>query len=393
MNDGRALYPCFGCGGARVAAHTEFPNLDTMTASMLPRVAASLCEDCGLVQQNPCVTQEKMNEIYATFEDKVTVENLEHSATELEGRSRLAALQKLVPAPATLLEIGCSDGTFLTLARDAGYDVCGVDPSEANIAKAKARKPPLNVAAGFADKAPAGRKFDVVCHFYVLEHTFDPVAFLKDLRSRLKDGGTMFFEVPDVARFASLPFANFLFPYQHTIHLSPATAAGLLARAGLEMIPLGDSPGSKSYGTRFAARAVAKAAAPKPDTAASRKQLDAYFGRRGAILDGMRASVKKWAAQAKGRPGPCVIFGAGENGRVLLGETELEKLFTDIRFTDNNSALHGRIVDGLPVVAPKELGALKPALVIAASIDYQDDMARQAASLGVPPDRIVKLYA
>ena len=159
------------------------------------------------------------------------------------------------------------------------------------------------------------------------------------------------------------------------------------------MIPLGDSPGSKSYGTRFAARAVAKAAAPKPDTAASRKQLDAYFGRRGAILDGMRASVKKWAAQAKGRPGPCVIFGAGENGRVLLGETELEKLFTDIRFTDNNSALHGRIVDGLPVVAPKELGALKPALVIAASIDYQDDMARQAASLGVPPDRIVKLYA
>jgi hypothetical protein len=36
--------------------------------------------------------------------------------------------------------------------------------------------------------------------------------------------------------------------------------------------------------------------------------------------------------------------------------------------------------------------ALEPALVVCASIDYQADMARQMEELGVPKDRIVKLY-
>lgn len=390
--DGRLYYPCFACGGAKTTLHTDIPNLDTLTASLLPRVAVSICDECGLVQQNPCIPQEKMSGIYERIEDKITLENLAHSVCEEEGRARLAALKALLAPPARLLEVGCSDGTFLALAQEAGYDVRGVDPSEANIAKAKELHPGLDVSVGFAEGLSAAREFDAACHFYVLEHSFAPVAFLKTLRNLLKDGGLMFFEVPDISRFASLPFANFLFPYQHTLHLSPETATDLLAQAGFAPVRLDDHRGLKSYGMRFVARTSAPLTSRTNWAAQSRRHLDAYFGRRRAILADMNASVRRWAQEAAGRRGPCVIFGAGENGRVLLSETPIRKLFPDLAFSDNNTSLHGRTVDGLRVLKPQELPALDPALVITASIDYQEDMARQLESLGISCERIVKLY-
>lgn len=390
--DGRAFYPCFSCGAGKTSLHTDIPNLDTLTAALLPRVAVAVCDKCGLVQQNPCITRETMSGIYARIEDKVTLESLEHSASEQEGRARVAALKALRPPPARLLEVGCSDGTFLALARDAGYEVAGVDPSEENIAKARRLHPGLDVRVGFTEDLRAGESYDVLCHFYVLEHSFEPRAFLKTLRGLLKDGGLMFFEVPDVSRFASLPFANFLFPYQHTIHLAPGTAADLLARAGFEPCEPQAGPGSKSYGMRLAARAGAPRTPAVSRAAESRRQLDAYFGGRGGLLAGMKEAVTRWAREAAGRPGPCVIFGAGENGRVLLSETPIRALFPRLLFTDNNASLRGTVVDGLRVLAPRDAASQAPALVITASIDYQDDMEKQLLSLGVPKSRIVRLY-
>ena len=89
--------------------------------------------------------------------------------------------------------------------------------------------------------------------------------------------------------------------------------------------------------------------------------------------------------------GPVIIFGAGENGRILRS-TSLMNAHRKIFFCDNNTAIQGRDTDGLKVLTPSKAAALKPALIIAASVDYQDDMVRQMRDFGVPAKRIVKLY-
>lgn len=366
-------------------------NMDPNTDALIAEISVALCRGCGLIHQNPCIKEEEMDALYERLEDKVTAADSD-TVTEAENLSRLDALIKLKAPPARILEIGCSDGTFLSLARARGYEVVGIDPSQANCDKAAVEHPGMDVRRLFLDGFRPGENFDAVCHFFVLEHVFHPDVFLPQIRSLLRPGGLMYFEIPNVDRFVKLPFANNLFIYQHVAHYSAATVRALLARHGFRTLAvdgrLGLSP--KSYGMRVAATPAKTPLKPKSSAASGRRLLDLYFKRRETLLKKVGAKAEGWL-KALDRPGPIVIFGAGENGRILRA-TALARGGRELVFCDNNAALQGTEIEGLRVVAPADVPALKPALVIAASIDYQHDMTAQMRGLGLPPDRLVRLY-
>ena len=389
---GRAIR-CLNCGSRRFAVYRVVRNMDPNTEKLIDRIAVALCRDCGLIYQNPRIPEKQMDALYQRLEDKITGAFTD-TVTEQENLSRLEALKKIKPAPARILEIGCSDGTFMNLARLAGYEVVGIDPSQPNCDKAMREYPELDVRCLFLDGFKSGETFDAICHFFVFEHVFHPDEFLSQIRKLLRPGGMMYFEIPNVESFARLPFANNLFTYQHTAHYSPSTVRAMLARYRYRTIAvdgrLGRSP--KSYGMRVAATPAAKADAGQPRLyAKSRRLLDTYFTRRKKIVRRIDRRVRGWLKALGDRPGPVVIFGAGENGRILRS-TSLMQAGRELYFCDNNAAIEGSEIEGLRVLAPAQAAARKPALVIAASIDYQDDMARQMRSLGVPAGRLVKLY-
>jgi SAM-dependent methyltransferase len=387
-----AAIACLLCASRRHEVVRTVQNLDPNTDRLIPSMGVSLCRDCGLIYQNPCISEKQMDALYEKIEDKIT-ETHTDTVTLAENQSRLKALLRLKAPPARVLEIGCSDGTFLSLAQEAGYEVVGIDPSEVNCQKAARSHPGLDVRRLFLDGFAPGETFDAICHFFVLEHIFHPDQYLSQIRGLLKPGGIMYFEIPNVETFAKLPFANNLFIYQHVAHYCPATVRALLARHGFKTLAvdgkLGRSP--KSYGMRVAAQIAPKKAAAKPKNVypAGKRLLAGYFARREKILAKIETRVAVWLKNL--RPGPVVIFGAGENGRILRS-TSLAKTGRTLHFTDNNTAIQGTPVDGLTVLKPAEVPALAPALVIAASIDYQDDMVRQMLDLGVPEERLVKLY-
>lgn len=387
-----AAVPCLLCASRRYELVRTVKNLDPNNDHFIPSMGVSLCRDCGLIYQNPCISEKQMDALYEKIEDKITEAHTD-TVTLDENKSRLKGLRLLKNPPARLLEIGCSDGTFLGLAHQAGYEVVGIDPSEVNCQKAAREHPELDVRRLFLDGFAPGETFDVICHFFVLEHIFHPDQYLSQIRGLLRPGGIMYFEIPNVETFAKLPFANNLFIYQHVAHYSPATVRALLARHGFKTLgvdgKLGRSP--KSYGMRVAAQVTPKKAAAKPKNLypSGKKLLKSYFDRREKILAKIETKVAVWLKNL--RPGPVVIFGAGENGRILRS-TSLAKAGRTLHFTDNNAAIQGSPVDGITVLKPAEVPALSPALVIAASIDYQDDMVRQMKDLGVSEDRLVKLY-
>jgi SAM-dependent methyltransferase len=97
-----------------------------------------------------------------------------------------------------MLEAGCGIGTFLADARDAGWDVSGV---EINVGFPEFCRSELgieNVKVGLISDPPfAEESFDVVAMLDVLEHMYDPVLAVKQSARLLKPGGILVVKSPN----------------------------------------------------------------------------------------------------------------------------------------------------------------------------------------------------
>lgn len=99
--------------------------------------------------------------------------------------------------PTTVLEIGCGQGSFgARVAAIATY--LGVEPDPISYEVARSRIEPLGgtVINGTHEDVPAGRQFDVVCSFEVLEHLEDDAGALAAWASFVKPGGHLLMSVP-----------------------------------------------------------------------------------------------------------------------------------------------------------------------------------------------------
>lgn len=99
--------------------------------------------------------------------------------------------------PASILEIGCGQGALGS--RLAGYgDYLGVEPDERSFRVAQQRVSAQGgqVLHGTSADVPAGRQFDLVCAFEVLEHIADDEAALASWVQLIRPGGGLLLSVP-----------------------------------------------------------------------------------------------------------------------------------------------------------------------------------------------------
>lgn len=161
------------------------------------------CRHCGLLHVNPQLTAETQDSIYKkskTAEYWIKVQKKTKEQTWNAEKKYLPALQELrriYPQGGKLLDVGCSIGQFLTLARDDGWKVQGIELN-ADAATIARRDYGLSILeqkieeAGFEDG-----EFDVVTLWGVFEHLTDPSGMLKTIRRILKKGGLALFFVPN----------------------------------------------------------------------------------------------------------------------------------------------------------------------------------------------------
>lgn len=143
--------------------------------------------------------------------------------------------------PGALLEIGCSHGGFLALARQAGFQVTGTELSPW-VCEFARRTFDVNVLCGRIEKLalPEG-SFDVIAMMDVLEHLTDPVGTLKECVRLLAPGGVIVIQTPRHVHGRSLamlqgrkhPFLGMLLPKEHLYLFTAESAARLFAQEGL----------------------------------------------------------------------------------------------------------------------------------------------------------------
>lgn len=108
----------------------------------------------------------------------------------------LDVIAKYGPHSGRMLDIGAATGFFLDLARNRGWTVHGVEPSD--YAASLGRSKGIPVVTGTLDQLPPGlEKFDVVTMWDVIEHLTEPEEALRSVHGFLKPGGLLVINTPD----------------------------------------------------------------------------------------------------------------------------------------------------------------------------------------------------
>lgn len=208
---------CGLCGGA---SGRTVSSIDAKCGRPLQVV---LCNDCGLVQQDPLPSEE---DLAAYYRDHYRVDYKGTYAPKLKHvyRAGLVALDrcdfmnKFGVVGGTLLDIGAGGGEFVYLSRCRGFRSVGVEP---NVGYAEFAQSRYNVDVTIGDHRKVFRSFQVVTMFHVLEHLADPVRVFEALGAIVEDGGTLVVEVPNIEARNSSP-RNIYFK-AHVFYFSPAT--------------------------------------------------------------------------------------------------------------------------------------------------------------------------
>ena len=79
--------------------------------------------------------------------------------------------------------------------------------------------------------------FDLILHYYVMEHIADPVGFLKTQLGLLKPGGRIIFEVPNandaLTKLYEIPaYERFIWVVSHRWYFTEKSLAATIAKAG-----------------------------------------------------------------------------------------------------------------------------------------------------------------
>ena len=125
--------------------------------------------------------------IYARARNDLTERNLHWLRTLLKYR---------LP-PAKVLELGCSQGSFVALLQQAGYDALGIEMSPWVVSFGRETfKVPIEVGPVETLNLLQG-SFDVIALMDVLEHLPDPLGTIGYCVNLLKPGGLLLIQTPD----------------------------------------------------------------------------------------------------------------------------------------------------------------------------------------------------
>jgi len=148
------------------------------------------------------------------------------------------------------LDIGCDTGAFLDAARQE-FEIKPVGIDTASRAVAAARERGIEAYQTSIQEAPEHlRDFQAITAIDLIEHVTDPADFLREIRKRLRPGGVVYLETPNidsiVYRIGSslnrwthgrrIGMLERIFPPQHVQYFTSASLAGLARSVGFEMV-------------------------------------------------------------------------------------------------------------------------------------------------------------
>jgi len=134
-----------------------------------------------------------------------------------------------------LLEIGCGDGGYLALMRMLGWDATGLEPDPV-AAKVASRSSGCHVHVGMIENAPfEPSSFDAIVSNHVIEHVYDPKAFVSVVARLLSKDGVVVVRTPNFQSLGHRLFGADLYSLdapRHLCLLTPNSMRDLFRNSG-----------------------------------------------------------------------------------------------------------------------------------------------------------------
>lgn len=228
------LHRCPLCAHDRLDHYCRVPSLFAANEY----IRYERCRCCDGVFRNPRLPPDLR---HANYRDKPK------SATrlELDGKSqahyaymmqRIARHLRGPPQCPRLLDFGCGAGGFLLEAREAGFEVMGLELGE-ELADHVRKTHHIPVHSGLVgDAAFCSEQFDVIVSSQVFEHLVDPRGTLRELASHLVGDALLLIEVPNLRDSRERLKRGSTMDDSHLFYFSRKSLSRLLEQEGFRVV-------------------------------------------------------------------------------------------------------------------------------------------------------------
>ena len=196
------------------------------------------CTSCGLARTTPLPGGGDPASLYVDgYGDEWIRSESEMAA---KSRFRLYDLARLCPAPARVLDVGCSAGWMLDMLTEAGYRAEGVEVDRSAVEYGRSRGRTIHHGT-IQDRIFVERSWDLLLMSHVLEHLVDLNSIIARVTRLLAPRGVLLIYVPN---FLSLPARllknkwGFLVPQAHIWQFEPDTLRASVNRASGGLLEL-----------------------------------------------------------------------------------------------------------------------------------------------------------
>ncbi len=227
--------PCPVCGQAGALEWLRGPDRFHGTEEKYTLVR---CPGCSLVWLSHPPKPAEMHLHYTDAYHRLISGAGQNSPVRWKARKAALAPYK---QSGSLLDLGCSSGSFLEFMQSESWKLYGIEMS-AEVARTAESRSKAQVFAGDILEAPFPHEFfDVITCFDVLEHLYEPRRVMARIAKWLKPGGIFYVLVPNVDSAEARVFGSYWHGLElprHLFHYSPASLKFLAESAGLQEVSL-----------------------------------------------------------------------------------------------------------------------------------------------------------
>uniref|UniRef100_A0A7V3NUI5 Methyltransferase domain-containing protein n=1 Tax=candidate division WOR-3 bacterium TaxID=2052148 RepID=A0A7V3NUI5_UNCW3 len=326
----------------------HLPTLQTIGHDKGIELEIRQCSGCGLVQlSNDPVPYSKQVIRAAAFSQEMREFRIKQFQDFVK---RFALKEKKI------IEIGCGGGEYLSLMRESGADVYGIEYSKESVEQCV--RSGLKVTRGFIGSSKCRLKhapFDAFFMLNFLEHLPDPNSALRGIHNNLKRDGIGLVEVPNFDMILRKRlFSEFV--SDHLLYFTKETLETTLRTNGFVVVEINE------VWHNYIISAVVK----------KRERLDMshFYDHQTKVIDQIEEYIGRFRSKR------VAIWGAGHEAFAVAS---LAKLEDKVKYVvDSATFKQGRYTPAthIPIVPPDNLWLDPVDAVIVMAGSYSDEVAR-----------------
>ena len=241
--------PCPACGHQQ--ARTLLTSTDRLYATTTERFQVVECSSCRLIRLHPQPAPGELHRYYpASYwyaADGGTASRLEQAYRRFVLGDHLRFVERALRESGeqgVVLDVGCGGGLFLGMLEERGAagasrPIAGLDFS-LDAARSAWRRAAVPVVCASLTHAPlAAESCAAITMFHVLEHLYDPGAYVEAAHGLLRPDGRLIVQVPNAACWQFLLLGarwNGVDVPRHLIHFRARDLDALLNDCGFEVL-------------------------------------------------------------------------------------------------------------------------------------------------------------